>query len=365
MMRQTGLLIGAGGVALSVALAVWFGQQPAEPAVENPEVAAVATPAPAAPANPEPPAALPPEAPRFDVVRVDGAGLATIAGSASPDAKVSLRVDGLEVAQAIADAGGQFAALVTLSPSDAPRILSLVAILADGTAVAGVETVALAPVAAPEVAAATTEAAPAIVTAPAALLVSPEGVQVLQPPTPSDPPLAVVEMQIDSISYGSEGEVVVGGQSAPQAMVRLYLDDKPVADTTADGQGDWRVRLASVDSGLHVLRADQIDAEGKVLARFETPFKREAPAQLAVAEPAAPAAEPAAQALAAPASDTAPVATPAPITITVQPGLTLWAIAKENFGDGVMYVQVFEANRDKIKDPDLIYPGQVFNVPKP
>jgi nucleoid-associated protein YgaU len=30
----------------------------------------------------------------------------------------------------------------------------------------------------------------------------------------------------------------------------------------------------------------------------------------------------------------------------------------------VMYVQVFEANKDKIKDPNLIYPGQVFSVPE-
>ncbi|HEX9857536.1 MAG TPA: LysM peptidoglycan-binding domain-containing protein, partial [Paracoccaceae bacterium] len=57
------------------------------------------------------------------------------------------------------------------------------------------------------------------------------------------------------------------------------------------------------------------------------------------------------------------VSTPAPVTVTVQPGYTLWRIAKDNFGRGVMYVQVFEANRDKIRDPDLIYPGQVFTVP--
>ena len=63
------------------------------------------------------------------------------------------------------------------------------------------------------------------------------------------------------------------------------------------------------------------------------------------------------------AADTAPAASPGPITITVLPGFTLWAIAKENLGNGVMYVQVFEANKDKIKDPDLIYPGQVFTVP--
>ncbi len=51
-------------------------------------------------------------------------------------------------------------------------------------------------------------------------------------------------------------------------------------------------------------------------------------------------------------------------TVTVQPGYTLWGIAQQNFGEGVLYVQVFEANKDKIKDPDLIYPGQVFTLPK-
>jgi len=63
------------------------------------------------------------------------------------------------------------------------------------------------------------------------------------------------------------------------------------------------------------------------------------------------------------APDMAAAPAPAPITITVQPGFTLWAIAQQTFGEGVLYVQVFEANKDKIKDPNLIYPGQVFTVP--
>jgi nucleoid-associated protein YgaU len=58
-----------------------------------------------------------------------------------------------------------------------------------------------------------------------------------------------------------------------------------------------------------------------------------------------------------------PAAAPQLVTITVQPGFTLWGIAQERYGDGVLYVQVFEANREKIRNPDLIYPGQVFTVP--
>ncbi|HEY6919213.1 MAG TPA: Ig-like domain-containing protein, partial [Tabrizicola sp.] len=78
--------------------------------------------------------------------------------------------------------------------------------------------------------------------------------------------------------------------------------------------------------------------------------------QTAAADPAATQ-EPAPQ---QPAAEPAP----APVTVTVQPGFTLWGIAQDRYGDGVMYVQVFEANKDKIKDPNLIYPGQVFSVPE-
>lgn len=62
-------------------------------------------------------------------------------------------------------------------------------------------------------------------------------------------------------------------------------------------------------------------------------------------------------------TDTA-VAQPPVRIVTVQPGATLWAIARDRYGEGQLYLQVFEANKDKIRDPDLIYPGQVFTVPE-
>lgn len=49
--------------------------------------------------------------------------------------------------------------------------------------------------------------------------------------------------------------------------------------------------------------------------------------------------------------------------ITVQPGNTLWGIARDKYGEGLLYVRVFEANATRIRDPDLIYPGQIFTVP--
>lgn len=49
--------------------------------------------------------------------------------------------------------------------------------------------------------------------------------------------------------------------------------------------------------------------------------------------------------------------------IIVQPGNSLWRIASNNLGQGIKYHLIFELNKAKINDPDLIYPGQVFILP--
>ena len=95
-----------------------------------------------------------------------------------------------------------------------------------------------------------------------------------------------------------------------------------------------------MESGVYRLRIDEVAADGSVTSRVETPFKREAPEVVAGTATTAPAG-----------------------SVTVQPGSTLWAIARDRYGEGLLYVRVFEANRDLIRDPDLIYPGQVFALP--
>jgi LysM repeat protein len=48
---------------------------------------------------------------------------------------------------------------------------------------------------------------------------------------------------------------------------------------------------------------------------------------------------------------------------TVKAGDTLSKIAKAHYGDATQYTKIFEANRDKLKDPDKIFPGQVLVIP--
>jgi nucleoid-associated protein YgaU len=64
----------------------------------------------------------------------------------------------------------------------------------------------------------------------------------------------------------------------------------------------------------------------------------------------------------APAADQAP-ATGASRTYVVVSGDSLSKIAKREYGDAQKWPQIYEANRDIIKDPDLIYPGQILRLP--
>jgi len=140
----------------------------------------------------------------------------------------------------------------------------------------------------------------------------------------------------------------------------------PTADAAPDAVPEPLV-VAEATPAAEAPAAEEVAAPE--VAAVETPAA-EAESMVAAAEPTAAEPEPTDAAPepteAAPdPAETAPVPPAAPpvVTVTVQPGFTLWGIAQERYGNGVLYVQVFEANRDKIRNPDLIYPGQVLSVP--
>ena len=176
---------------------------------------------------------------------------------------------------------------------------------------------------------------------PTVLLADNEGIKVVQSGAGPD---VMTDVLFDTINYSKDGGVAVTGRGRPEAIVRFYLDNSPVASTAVDQQGYWTADLSDVEAGVYTLRLDQLDQTGKVSSRIESPFKREDR-----------------EVLAGQIKDTA---SPARINvITVQPGNTLWAISRERYGRGILYVQVFDANKDKIRDPNLIYPGQIFDLP--
>ena len=50
-------------------------------------------------------------------------------------------------------------------------------------------------------------------------------------------------------------------------------------------------------------------------------------------------------------------------SFVVQPGNSLWRIARKTMGGGLFYTEIYKANMNLIRDPNLIYPGQVFGIP--
>ncbi|HCW83935.1 MAG TPA: hypothetical protein DHC76_07990 [Rhodobacteraceae bacterium] len=367
-----------------------------------------------------------PKTPSFDVVRVETDGAAMIAGNAEAGSMIDIRVNETVVAQVKADSRGNFASFVTLPESKDAQVLTLVseaqvaaseqvivapivveqatptvapvvveviaadtpasqdvplvvekatpavapvvveAIAADTPASQDVSLVvekatpAVAPVVVEAIAADTpasqdvplvvekttptvapviveniVEETPAAPEAPVVLLASKEGVRVLQAPKPD-----AMTALLGSISYDDAGDVALTGAASGE-FVRVYLNNRAVATSQIEANGDWQAGLPAVDTGIYTLRVDELDKQGQVVARVETPFKREEPEVLAAA------------------TETEKLVQ----AITVQPGSTLWAIAQERYGSGTLYTRVFKANADTIKNPDLIYPGQVFRVP--
>lgn len=278
-----------------------------------------------------------PIAPALDTFRVEPDGTTVMAGRAAPFAVVDILLNGVQIDQADADASGSFVAFAQLGYADASRAVSL-RVDAKGGAVSSEETYLIAPL--PRPVAVQTGSAPAVIVA------STEGVRVVQPIVSDASPDVLSTVALDSITYVPGGTVQIAGRASGAGQVQVYIDNQPVTASSVTLGGDWRVALPEVDKGVYTLRIDEVDDAGAVVSRIETPFLREDPAVVA-------------QALAVQTeADEFQVA-----MTTVQPGTTLWAIAQERFGDGILYVKVFEANRDRIRDPDLIYPGQVFRIP--
>jgi nucleoid-associated protein YgaU len=272
--------------------------------------------------------------PSFDVVRVSPSGDAVIAGRAAPNASVAILDGGKEIGRVTADGRGEWV-FVTVEPlAEGPHDLTLSARDADGTVILSESSVAI--IVPPRGSLQGSGGGPL-----AALLPTEPGragPNLLQIPGGGvgSPGAAGARVTIDAIDYGERGEVTIAGRGTPGAALRLYLDNRPTGETRMDGDGKWVVRIPELAPGFYMLRVDELGGDGRVAARAETRFQRDSMVAFA----------------------------PGQNIIVVQPGNSLWRIARRVYGDGVRFTTIYDANRDQIGDPDLIFPGQVFAVPK-
>lgn len=292
-----------------------------------PPIQAAPPPGAVAPTSPSPVA----PAPSFDVVRISPQGEAVIAGRAAPGAEVTVLDDGKFLGQVTADKNGEWVLVPKDKLASGEHRLGLAARGPDGATSKSDSVVAMivpepAPTPAPGVVAA--HAGDAV-----AVLVPREGVgsaKVLQLPREAGERR---KLALDVIQYDAAGKVQLLGRAEPGARIAVYLDDQLAGSGAADAAGGWSVTLSrSVAEGTYRLRLEARDGQGRQRAQLALAFKRVVPLAGTVA-------------------------------VDIQPGNNLWRIAQHSYGEGLRYTEIYQANRTQIRDPNLIYPGQVFAVP--
>ncbi len=292
--------------------------------------------------------------PTFDVVRVEPSGDTVIAGRAEPDSEVKVTsAGGATVGTAKADGSGAWAIVseqplapgsheigIEAETPDGEKQLSnnLVVVMVPEPKAPAAGTSGSIPASEGAGQPSNQEGSTAASAAPVLAVLTPRagGASKVLPQEPAEG-IAEGGLVLDSVDYDEDGRAILGGRAAPGTRMLVYLDNRPIGEAVAGGDGRWQLTPASpIREGLHDLRVDQVDAAGEVVARVETPFSREAP-RLAGDDDG---------------------------YVIVQPGNSLWRIARRSYGEGLQYSVIYQANAQQIRDPDLIYPGQVFTLPK-
>ena len=329
-------------------------------------------------AQPEQPAvdtgAAAPLAPAFDTVRVEKTGEAVIAGTAPAGAEVVVMLDGKVIGKTTANDDGAFVFVPDnpLPPGSGALTLEATA-KGEAAPIGSRQSVAVIVPAADQ----PQEALVAVVSPdqPTKVLQAPtvkpdtDVVDAATTPEPAEKPAKLVS--IDAVDYDAAGNIVFSGQGNEGNTARVYIDNNFIGDAPVGADGKWTFSAtAQVEPGVHTLRVDGLDGEGKVLNRVEVPFVREQKDKVADATQPAPAtapaqpetaAEPDAQTTQQPAAS-AP-AKPKEGRVVIQPGNNLWRMSRVLYGDGSKFTLLYEANKDQIRNPDRIYPGQVFKTP--
>ena len=345
------------------------------PAPEAPKVAEAAPEAPKAVETPAPQEkTITP--PSFDTVRVEPTGEVVVAGRGEPDSTVTLMINGKPSEMAELKETGQF---VVIPPPLKPgaHSLSLSMKLADGKIVASVQDVTVdvpdtskgnVVVALSEPGKATEILVPippdltaagdlAVNKLPAAGATVQVQVQA-QAETGARAGVAIIVVEAEDT-----GTLYASGTAAKDASVRLYLNETYLDTAQVGTEGKWSLKVVKgITPGTYNVRVDDVEAAtGKVLSRAEVKFDfapKVAEAPAATETPSASTPEPAA------AKDASAVVVAAIETATVVRGDSLWRISKKTYGSGFRYLVIHQANKEQIRNPDLIYPGQVFVLPK-
>ena len=210
------------------------------------------------------------ETPSFDIVRIEEDGTAVVAGRSKPMARVKIMLGEEVIGETEANDRGEWVIVLDKPIAPGNHSLSAEATVEGQAPVKSKQVLALA---LPE----RGQERPLIVaTEPG------QASRVLQKPESAEGAAKAVDLALEKVDYTSSGAMTFAGQGDPGAKVRFYIDNDHVADADIDAEGNWLLEFAGkIAPGVHLLRVDQLTAEGKVAKRIELPFERAEEAMIA------------------------------------------------------------------------------------
>jgi nucleoid-associated protein YgaU len=305
--------------------------------------------------------------PSFDLIRVESDGSVVVAGKAAPNAKVEIGTGALVIGNAVAGPEGDFAIIVDEPLRPGGYQLTLRSITQDNVVATSLET---AIVSIPETADGQVLALIEKPGEPSKLIITPAlsstlaeassgQLQTNDAPASSDPaftasPTGEPNVALDAVEIEGRN-IFLAGTAGPGRKVRAYANDILLGETEVLPGGTFLIEAErDLPVGDYMIRVDVlIDQDGaKVVARAVVPFAREPGEAIAAIVPAAAPQTPGGKLQAVEGA------------VIIRRGDTLWQISRRVYGQGVRYSTIYLANQTQIRDPNRIWPGQVFKVPQ-
>jgi len=164
------------------------------------------------------------------------------------------------------------------------------------------------------------------------------------------------EVGVAAVEAETNGSLYIAGTATTPEPVRVYVDEEFVGEATPTESGTWLLETKrDMAPDQYTVRADQVGPDGSaVIARAEVPFEREI--DVATLKPSG-------ESVSGGAAAEISGSVAGPMKVIIKRGDNLWRISRQVYGHGVRYSTIYQANREQIRNPNLIYPGQVFVLP--
>ena len=144
----------------------------------------------------------------------------------------------------------------------------------------------------------------------------------------------ILGLSLDIAEYYDEDGLVLTGRAKPNTKINLFFSDNLIKESISNNRGVWKMELKKFNFANNNLiitteiEGQNIKLKTKIFEKKIDPnfiFEKE---------------------------------------VIVKNGNSLWRIARKTLGGGVYYSEIYKNNMKEIENPDLIFPGQVFNIPK-